>query len=99
LVQKLNRLLTTGTRSFGINPRPINSNVVRTRRTEPDEWGSTAFNGDVAFCVGVDRVVPSQCDEHWAAAEPLLQRTASGFSQSSSGMGFTHRHAREGSAR
>ena len=43
-----------------------------------------------------DRLDASRCAKHWAAAEPLLRRAASGLTQSASGMGFAHPRARLG---
>lgn len=42
-----------------------------------------------------DRLDAAQCHAHWAAAEPLLRRAASGFSQSASGAGFARPHVRK----
>lgn len=43
-----------------------------------------------------DRLDASRCRAHWAAAEPLLRRAASGFLQSASGAGFVLPHVRKG---
>ncbi|HYG84838.1 MAG TPA: transposase [Azospirillum sp.] len=54
------------------------------------------YSAWLARFVERDRLDASQCRAHWAAAEPLLRRAASGFNQSASGAGFALPHVRKG---
>lgn len=54
------------------------------------------YSAWLARFVEQDRLDASQCVLHWAAAEPLLKRAASGFNQSASGAGFALPHVRKG---
>lgn len=54
------------------------------------------YSAWLARFVARDRLDASQCALHWAAAEPLLRRAASGFKQSASGAGFALPHVRKG---
>jgi len=54
------------------------------------------YSAWLARFVEQDRLDASQCAVHWAAAEPLLRRAASGFNQSASGAGFARPHVRPG---
>jgi Probable transposase. len=54
------------------------------------------YSAWLARFVDRDRLDASQCIPHWAAAEPLLRRAASGFQQSASGTGFALPHVRKG---
>ncbi|WP_452012023.1 hypothetical protein [Azospirillum largimobile] len=54
------------------------------------------YSAWLARFVEWDRLDTSQCAVHWAAAEPLLKRAASGFNQSASGAGFARPHVRPG---
>ncbi|UEM07289.1 hypothetical protein JL101_032905 (plasmid) [Skermanella rosea] len=54
------------------------------------------YSAWLARFVDRDRLDASQCALHWAAAEPLLGRAASGFRQSASGAGFARPHVRPG---
>lgn len=54
------------------------------------------YSAWLARFVERDRLDASQCHKHWAAAEPLLRRAASGFHQSASGTGFARPHVRKG---
>ena len=54
------------------------------------------YSAWLARFVDRDRLDASQCCAHWAAAEPLLRRAASGFYQSTSGAGFACPHVRQG---
>ncbi|UEM24319.1 hypothetical protein JL100_032340 (plasmid) [Skermanella mucosa] len=54
------------------------------------------YSAWLARFVDRDRLDASRCRRHWAAAEPLLRRAASGLKQSASGAGFARPHARPG---
>lgn len=54
------------------------------------------YSAWLARFVEQDKLDASQCAVHWAAAEPLLRRAASGFNQSASGTGFALPHVRKG---
>jgi hypothetical protein len=54
------------------------------------------YSAWLARFVEQDRLDASRCQAHWAAAEPLLRRAASGLAQSTSGTGFALPHVRKG---
>jgi len=54
------------------------------------------YSAWLARFVERDRLDASQCALHWAAAEPLLRRAASGFNQSASGAGFARPYVGNG---
>ena len=54
------------------------------------------YSAWLARFVEGDRLEASSCVKRWTAAEPLLRRAASGFTQSASGTGFAHPRAPRG---
>lgn len=54
------------------------------------------YSAWLARFVERDKLDAFRCRAHWAAAEPLLRRAASGFLQSANGTAFALPHARKG---